>query len=78
MTHFVTIDELEREIQYLREQNQKIIKELSQVVKENRVLREELALQRRGIYDILEDDGQEPLKKKDGKSGEEGEELCLN
>jgi regulator of replication initiation timing len=78
MTCFVTIDELEKEIAYLREQNQKIIRELSQVVKENRVLREELAVERQRIHKIHEDESHKHYKKNVGQSREEGDEFCLN
>lgn len=46
MAYFITIDELEQEIMYLREQNQKLLKELSRVVEENSDLREERATER--------------------------------
>lgn len=81
MTHFITIDELEKEIVYLREQNQKLLRELSQVVKENTVLREELGLERRRLHKILDDAGKELWKKnKDNRLPGRGEEdpFCLN
>lgn len=40
MSPLLTTDELEREILYLREQNQKILRELSKVIEENAALRE--------------------------------------
>jgi regulator of replication initiation timing len=46
MAHLFNIDELEQEISYLREQNQKLIKELSRTVQENIALREELSFER--------------------------------
>jgi len=40
MSPLLTTDELEHEILYLREQNQKILRELSIVIEENAALRE--------------------------------------
>lgn len=42
MSTLLTIDDLEREVRYLREQNQKTLRELSTVIKENSALREKL------------------------------------
>ena len=42
MSTTLTIDELEREILYLRDQNQKILRELSRVIEENSAFREKL------------------------------------
>lgn len=44
MSTLITIDELEHEVLYLREQNQKILRELSKVIEENSVLREKLRI----------------------------------
>jgi hypothetical protein len=44
MPTVLTIDELEGEVLYLREQNQKILRELSTVIEENAVLRERLCI----------------------------------
>ena len=46
MSTLLTMDELEREVLYLREQNQKILRELSRVVEENSGLLEELHCRR--------------------------------
>jgi len=83
MTHFTTIDELEKEIGYLREQNQKLINELSRVVKENSGFREELAFERRRLHQILgEEAGEKYLDEnsRNHKTGRgEGDDLfCLN
>jgi hypothetical protein len=42
MSTLLTIDELEHEVWYLREQNQKTLRELSTVIEENSALREML------------------------------------
>ncbi len=78
MTCFITLDELEKEIAYLREQNQKMIHELSQVVDENSVLREELAGERQRRRKAIEGAGHEVPEKNDGPSGEKGDKFCLN
>lgn len=44
MSTLITIDELEREVLYLREQNQKILRELSTVIEDNSVLRKKLRI----------------------------------
>ena len=49
MATTLTIDELEREILYLREQNKKILLELSTVIEENAALREKLHVQVEGL-----------------------------
>ena len=82
MTHFITIDELEKEIVYLREQNQKLINELSQVVEENYGFREELALERRRLDQILveageKDPNENSPNRKIGR-GRGGDLFCLN
>jgi hypothetical protein len=46
MSTALTIDELEGEVLYLREQNQKILRELSTVINENAALRERLCIWR--------------------------------
>jgi len=43
MATLLTIEELEREILYLREQNQKILRQLSKSIEENAALRETLS-----------------------------------
>lgn len=81
MTHFVTIDELEKEISYLREQNQKLIKELAQVVEENSDLREERAREHRRLKDILEDPAAEEKSARgeaQRQNGGESDQFCLN
>jgi regulator of replication initiation timing len=81
MTHFITIDELEREISYLREQNQKLIKELAQVVEENSDLREERATERQRLREILERGEREKCQNRSdwrGQHGDEDDQLCLN
>lgn len=81
MTHFITIDELEKEIEYLREQNQKLIKELSQVVKENIGFREEIALERRRLHQIHGEVSEKDVNKNKHTQtggGKEGDLFCLN
>jgi regulator of replication initiation timing len=81
MTHPFTIDELEREIIYLREQNQKLIKELSRVVEENRDLREEWATKRKRLKEVLEGPETEEGKNQADCRVHQGEEcdlFCLN
>lgn len=41
----LTLDELESEVRYLREQNKKTLSELSKVIEENAALREQLLVQ---------------------------------
>lgn len=83
MAHSITIDELEQEILYLREQNQKLLKELSRVVEENSDLREERATERKRLKEILE--GPEVAygpnqNQREGRRphGEEDDHFCLN
>ena len=45
MSSLLTVDELEREILYLREQNKKALSELSKVIGENAALREQCLVQ---------------------------------
>lgn len=81
MTHLFTIDELEKEIVYLREQNQKLIKELSQVVRENTEFREELALEGRQFHHKLTEAEQQDLYENSQHrqtEGGEGDFFCLN
>ncbi len=81
MTHFVTIDELENEISYLREQNQKLIKELAQVVEENTDLREERVRERRRLQEILEGPATEEEGagvESQGHNGGDNDHFCLN
>lgn len=82
MTHPITIDDLEKEIEYLREQNQKLIKELSQVVKENIGFREEIALERRRVPQIPGEVGEKDLNENNHnrQTGREkgGDLFCLN
>ncbi|MEX2493244.1 MAG: hypothetical protein WD425_15945 [Nitrospirales bacterium] len=74
MTQLVNIDECEIEIGYLRIQKQKLIKELSEVVKENGFLREQLLLERRQYRKVLE----EARKKSVSSGGSEEDDLCSN
>ena len=59
MATTLTIDELEREILYLREQNQKILQELSKCIEENAALREKLHVQVDSLAEGYEDCGEE-------------------
>ena len=59
MATTLTIDELEREILYLREQNQKILQELSKCIEENAALREKLHVQVDSLAEGYEDFGEE-------------------
>jgi regulator of replication initiation timing len=81
MTHFVTIDELEKEISYLREQNQKLIRELAQVVEENTDLREERVRERRRLQEILEgpatEEGRAGVESQRNNGGD-NDQFCLN
>ncbi|MGE0478415.1 MAG: hypothetical protein AB7P32_16770 [Nitrospirales bacterium] len=80
MTHFLNIEELEKEILYLQEQNQKLIQELSQVVKENHRLREELFRQKHPYPEQLEDTERKDrtLPKEYMSKSQEDEGFCLN
>lgn len=83
MPQSITIDELEQEILYLREQNQKLLKELSRVVEENSDLREERAKERKRLNEILEGPdvayGPNQNQMKCRKfHGEEDDHFCLN
>ena len=81
MNHNLTIDELEKEIHYLREQNQKLIKELSETVKENSLLHEELALGHGQSEPFPKDSKKEKRGNRSDKSpqgGEKGGISCLS
>ena len=58
----LSIDELEREILYLRQQNKKILREQSKIIEENAALREKLPVQVEGLtegYEALGEKGSE-------------------
>lgn len=81
MSHMFTVDELEKEILYLREQNQKLIKELSALVKENTALRDELALERGEEGDLAignKRSKQKKVRTVHSQDEKPGGMLCLN
>ncbi|GJL58256.1 MAG: hypothetical protein NPIRA03_11130 [Nitrospirales bacterium] len=80
MMNFLTIEQLEQEILYLQEQNLKLIKELSQVVKENHRLREEIYHEKHpshGHRGGKEKEGR-TVSRKVGQENREDDGLCLN
>ncbi|MDR4493476.1 MAG: hypothetical protein AB7P17_00315 [Nitrospirales bacterium] len=79
MTHFLNFEELEKEILYLQEQNQKLIQELSEVVKENHRLREEMFQKKKSSEGrpANKKDSQSTSQAHDSKSYKGGG-LCLN
>jgi len=74
MTYFSNIDECEKEVEYLREQNQKLINELSEVSKENALFREQLSSERNKLKKILDKSGKKHRPAED--LGED--DFCLN
>lgn len=80
MTHFLNIEDLEREILYLQEQNRKLIQELSQVVKENHRLREEIFQEKHPSPNPPENKKREARGVPKGymSKGQEEEGFCLN
>lgn len=74
MTYFSNIDECEKEVEYLREQNQKLINELSEISKENAFFREQLSLERNRLKKILDKAGGKHRPAED--LGED--DFCLN
>lgn len=80
MVNFLNIEQLEREILYLQEQNRKLIKELSQVVKENHRLREEIFHKKHPSHGHPDEEKKEArtVSEEVGPKNREDEGLCLN
>lgn len=69
MSIFFTVDQLEQEVRYLREQNQKILRELSTVIEENSVLK--LNVCPRGVSDFCRRRGRRAVRKKGALTNED-------
>ncbi len=81
MPPFFNVEELEQEIEYLREQNQKLIKELSRTVQENIALREELSFERQQSkppHDAPKKDHRKKAQPPGHQAGGKGGMLCLH